>query len=145
MLAVHAVHLEDASLEKLRDAGAVVITCPRSSAWVGAGLPRVSHFYNLGVPVAVGTDSLASAPTLNLFDEMAELRRIAPDVSAASILESATRIGAEALGFGAEFGTIEPGKRAALIAVDLPANVDDVEEYLVSGLPPGAVRRLPIG
>ena len=145
MLAVHAVHLEDGALELLRDAGAVVVTCPRSNAWVGAGLPRVSHFYGVGVPVAIGTDSLASSPTLNLFDELAELRRIAPDVSAASLLDSATRVGAEALGFGAEFGTLAPGKRAALIAVDLPAGAADVEEYLVSGVPLEAVRRLPIG
>ena len=54
-----------------------------------------------GVPVAIGTDSLASAPTLNLFDELAELRRLAPEVSAAMLLESATRVGAEALGLRA--------------------------------------------
>jgi cytosine/adenosine deaminase-related metal-dependent hydrolase len=145
MLAVHAVHLDDGALEALRDAGGIVVTCPRSNIWVGAGLPRVSHFYGVGVPVAIGTDSLASTPTLNMFDELAELRRIAPDVAAASLLDSATRVGATALGFGVEYGTIEPGKRAALIAVDLPAGTTDVEEYLVSGVPSDAVRRLSTG
>ena len=94
--------------------------------------------------MAIGTDSLASCPTLSVFDELAELRRIAPDVTAASLLESATRIGALALGFGQEYGTIEPGKRAALIVVDLPARFGDVEEYLVSGVPAGTVRRVAV-
>jgi cytosine/adenosine deaminase-related metal-dependent hydrolase len=138
-LVVHGVHLTDDNLATLRDAGAFVVTCPRSNEWVGAGIPRVSHFYASGVPVAIGTDSLASAPTLNLFDELAALRRIAPDVSAASLIESATAVGARALGFGHEFGTIAPGKRAALVAVDVPPGTTDVEEYLVSGVPPSAV------
>jgi cytosine/adenosine deaminase-related metal-dependent hydrolase len=142
MLAVHAVHLRDDALGRLRAAGAVVVTCPRSNIRVGAGMPRVSHFYASGVPVAIGTDSLASVETLNLFDELAELRRIAPDVSAACLLESATRVGAAALGFGATHGTITTGKRAALVAVDVPAAVSDVEEYLVGGVPPSAIRRL---
>ena len=59
-------------MERLRRAGAVLVTCPRSNVWVGAGLPRLSHFYAARLPVAIGTDSLASAPTLNLFDELAE-------------------------------------------------------------------------
>jgi cytosine/adenosine deaminase-related metal-dependent hydrolase len=102
----------------------------------------VPHFYAARVRVAIGTDSLASAPSLNLFDELAELRRIAPDVSAASLLESATRIGAEALGFGATHGTIEPGKRAAVITVEMPPAVRDVEEYLVGGVAARAVHPL---
>jgi cytosine/adenosine deaminase-related metal-dependent hydrolase len=141
LLAVHAVHLRDEALEALRAAEATLVTCPRSNVWVGAGLPRVAHFYAAGVPVAVGTDSLASVGTLNLFDELAELRRVAPDVAAGSILESATRVGAEALGFGASHGTIGPGKQAALISVDLPPGVRDVEEYLVNGVPASAVHR----
>jgi aminodeoxyfutalosine deaminase len=141
LIAVHGVHLSDDALFKLRNAGSTIVTCPRSNEWVGAGLPRLSHFYGCGLPVAIGTDSLASTPTLSVFDELSALRRIAPDVSAAGLLESATRRGAQALGFGDEFGTISPGKRAALVAVELPAAVSDVEEYLVSGIPASSVRR----
>ena len=142
MLAVHGVHLTDDELGRLRDAGATLVTCPRSNLWVGAGMPRVSHFYAAGLPVAIGTDSLASVDSLSLFDELAELRRIAPDVAAASLLASATQVGADALGFGATYGTIARGKVAALVAVDVPARVADVEEYLVGGVPSSAVRRL---
>jgi cytosine/adenosine deaminase-related metal-dependent hydrolase len=142
VLIVHGVYLTDDALERLRRARAVIVTCPRSNIWVGAGPPRLSHFYAAGVPVAVGTDSLASAPSLSIFDELAEMRRMAPEVAAASLLESATRVGAAALGRGGEYGTIAVGKRAAVIAVDVPAGVSDVEEYLVGGVPATSVRRL---
>jgi len=141
-LIVHGVHLTDDALERIRSAGAVLVTCPRSNHWVGSGSPRLSHFYAARLPVAIGTDSLASSPTLNLFDELAEMRRIAPEVSASALLDSATRRGAEALGFGDRYGTLSAGKRAAMIAVDIPGRERDVEEYLVSGVAPGAVRRV---
>ena len=142
LVAVHGGHLSEEELAELRDLGATLVTCPRSNLWVGAGMPRVSHFYNAGVPVAIGTDSAASVDTLNLFDELAELRRIAPDVAAASLLASATLEGARALGFDDRYGTLAPGKAAALVAVNVPAGVTDVEEYLVGGVPPSAIRPL---
>jgi cytosine/adenosine deaminase-related metal-dependent hydrolase len=144
VLIVHGVHLTDDGLDQLRAAGAVLVTCPRSNLWVGSGPPRLPHFYASRVPVAIGTDSLASAPSLNLFDELAEMRRIAPEVAAGALLDSATRRGADALGFGRDYGTLAVGKRAALVAVDVdvPASVRDVEEYLVSGVAAGAIRRV---
>jgi cytosine/adenosine deaminase-related metal-dependent hydrolase len=139
LLAVHAVQVGDAGLEQLREAGAIIVTCPRSNTWVGAGAPPISRFYASGVSVAIGTDSLASTPSLSLYDELAELRRLAPDVDAAALLESATRVGAEALGFGDSHGTIAAGKSGLLTVVDIPAGVRDVEEYLVSGVDASAV------
>ena len=115
------------------------MSCPRSNRHVGVGSPPLESFYASGVPVAFGTDSLASVENLNLFAELAEARRIAPRVPASQLLDSATRCGAQALGFGSDYGTIEPGKRAALIAVRLPGRVNDVEEYLVGGVEPSAV------
>ena len=136
LLAVHGVQFGADDFARLRAAGATLVTCPRSNRWVGAGSPPVGQFYASGVRVAIGTDSLASVEDLNLFSEMAQIRALGPDVPARAIVESATRIGAEALGFGEDYGTIEPGKRAALIAVRVPDGVDDVEEYLVSGIRP---------
>jgi cytosine/adenosine deaminase-related metal-dependent hydrolase len=92
------------------------------------------------VPIAVGTDSLASSPSLSVFDELAAMRRLAPGVAAAALLDSATRIGATALGYGQDYGTITPGRRAALISVRVPSHVADVEEYLVGGVAPHAVQ-----
>ncbi len=133
-LVVHGGHLAASALERLRDAEAVLVTCPRSNEWVGAGLPPVSKFFASGVQVAIGTDSLASVGSLNLFDELAALRRIAPEVAAASLIESATRVGARALQREREFGAIAPGLRASFVSVTVPPGERDVEEYLVSGV-----------
>ena len=140
-LIVHGTHLTPKDRATLCDANAVLVTCPRSNVWVGVGLPPVTRFYDEGLRVAIGTDSLASSPSLSMFDELAELRRIAPEVEAARLLESATKIGAEALGFP-DYGTIVPGQRAVFAAVRLPAGTTDVEEYLVSGVPQGATSLL---
>ncbi len=134
-LVVHAVHLRDDELKLIADRGATIVTCPRSNAWVGAGEPPVTKFYASGARVAVGTDSLASSPDLNVFEELPVLRRLAPDVPASRFLHSVTRAGAEALGFD-EYGSIEPGRVADLIAVDVPDGTTDVEEYLCSGITP---------
>lgn len=146
-LLVHGVHLTMGELDQARDADAVIVTCPRSNVWVGGGIPPVSRFYGSGVPVAIGTDSLASTDTLNMFDELAALRRLAPEVDAARLLDSATRVGAEALGFGQHYGTITAGRRAAFASVRLPAGIgarsEDVEEYLVSGVSAAAI--VPVG
>src|SRR5262249_35094253 len=137
--AVHGVQFDRADLGRLSSLGVTVVTCPRSNHYVGVGAPPIASFYEMHVPVAFGTDSLASVEDLNLFSELAEARRLAPDVPARALLESATSVGATALGAGKEFGTIEQGKTARLIAVRLPAGVADVEEYLVTGVEPSAV------
>jgi cytosine/adenosine deaminase-related metal-dependent hydrolase len=138
-LAVHGVQFGVDELSRLAATGATLVTCPRSNAYVGVGAPPVERFYRSGVRVAIGTDSLASVDDLNLFSELAALRTLAPAVSAGSLLASATIQGTRALGFEADFGTIEPGRRASLIAIDLPPSVSDVEEYLVGGITPPAV------
>jgi cytosine/adenosine deaminase-related metal-dependent hydrolase len=140
LLCVHGVHLDDVALRRLASRGATLVTCPRGNRLTGAGSPPVQAFYDSGLRVAVGTDSLASVPDLNVFTELAEMRRLAPDVPAHTLLESATLQGARALGWADEFGTIEIGKRAALIAVSVPSHVTNVEQYLVGGIEPEHVR-----
>ena len=141
-IAVHGVHLTDAEVDRLVRNRTTVVVCPRSNQWTGAGIPPVAKFYARGLRVAIGTDSLASAPDLNLFAELAEVRRLAPDVPAARLLESATLLGAQALGRGKTHGAIESGRPAALIAVALPSDLSDVEEYLVSGVEPRQIKWL---
>ena len=134
VLAVHGVQMTPADLSRLAARGTTLVTCPRSNGHTGAGAPPLEDFYASGVHVAIGTDSLASAPDLSVFAELATLRALAPSVPASSLLASATIEGARALGFDADYGTIEPGKSARLVAVDVPAGTGDVEEYLVSGV-----------
>jgi len=65
------------------------------------------------------------------------MRELAPDVPASRLVESATLVGARALGFEAEYGSLEAGKRARILAVAVPAGEADVEEYLLSGIDAG--------
>ena len=144
-LAIHAVQAGERDLMRLAELGVTVVTCPRSNAWVGAGTPPAQAFYRSGVRVAIGTDSLTSVADLNLFSELAELRRIAPGVAPADLIRSATLSGAEALGFGGTHGALAPGRRAAMVAVAVPPGTPDVEQYLVSGIEPGKVRPIGLG
>jgi cytosine/adenosine deaminase-related metal-dependent hydrolase len=142
VLAVHGVQMTADDLRRLAEREVTLVTCPRSNGHTGAGAPPIEDFYRSGVRVAVGTDSLASAPDLNIFAEVATMRALAPHVPAAALLESATRHGAHALGFDADYGTIEAGRVARLLLVDTPPATADVEEYLVSGIQPEQLRWL---
>jgi len=138
-LVVHGVQFTREDLARVKTAGSPLVSCPRSNAYVGVGAPPLESFYASGVPVAFGTDSLASVADLNMFAELAEARRIAPTVSARELLRSATLTGAQALRYDDDYGSIAAGKRAALIAVRVPPDVVDVEEYLVAGIDPDAI------
>jgi len=141
-IVVHGVQLVDDEIDGLVKTGSTLVVCPRSNDWTGAGVPPIGKFYARGLRVAIGTDSLASAPDLNVFEELAEVRRLAPDVPASKLLQSATIVGAQALGRGRSHGAIEPGRRAVLIRVGLPTGVSDVEEYLLSGIDSTSIRWL---
>jgi cytosine/adenosine deaminase-related metal-dependent hydrolase len=143
VLAVHGVHFSAAELKRLAAVGTTLVTCPRGNRRTGAGVPAIEDFFDAGVRVAVGTDSLASVPDLNLFSELEEMRRLAPALPARLLLESATINGARALGFEADFGTIDSGRRDALIAVQLDGYVPNVEEYLVSGVEASQISWIP--
>lgn len=134
LLVVHATQLKKPALAKLAERGCVIVSCPRSNRWVGAGDPPLDDFFASGATVALGTDSLASAGSLDMFDELAAARAIST-VSNARLLEAATRGGAIALGLDEHYGRIAPGLRGPLLAVNAPAGVSDVEEWVVGGRP----------
>ena len=143
VVVVHGVQFTAAELTRLAEIGVTVVTCPRGNMRTGAGVPPIEDFFASGVRVAVGTDSLASVPDLNVFSELEEMRRLAPALPARMLLESATINGARALGFEADFGTIDSGKRDALVAVQLDGYVPSVEEYLVSGVDRSRINWVP--
>ena len=140
VIAVHGVQMTGDDLARLKRRGTTLVTCPRSNGHTGAGVPPLRQFYESGVPIAIGTDSLASAPDLSVFAEVATMRALDPEIPASRLLESATRVGARALGLDDQYGTIEAGKRARLLSVAVPASTDDVQEYLVSGVDPTELR-----
>jgi 5-methylthioadenosine/S-adenosylhomocysteine deaminase len=95
-----------------------------------------------GVNLAIGTDSLASNDDLNVFAELAALRALAPEASPRRLLQVATLNGARALRVDQDFGTLDTGRRADLIAVGLPAGPvapGAVEEFLVRGVEPSQI------
>jgi cytosine/adenosine deaminase-related metal-dependent hydrolase len=68
------------------------------------------------------------------------MRRLAPVVPARQLLAAATQGGADALGLGAEFGALAPGRRAALVAVTMPRGTADPEEALLGGIDASRIR-----
>lgn len=129
LLAVHAVQVTSEDISLIKKTGVGVAHCPRSNKETRVGKMPLKKFLDAGISVGLGTDSLASSPNLNMWDEMRyayEIHR-RDDVSAEDIFRIATIGGATALGLDKEIGTLEPGKRADIIAIPFPSiNTDDV-------------------
>jgi cytosine/adenosine deaminase-related metal-dependent hydrolase len=97
----------------------ILVYCPRTHAGFGHSSHPFREFLSRGVRVALGTDSLASNPDLDLLAEARFLHRLHPDVPGEVVLRMATLSGAEALGWADETGSLEPGKSADLVVVPL--------------------------
>ena len=126
LIVAHAVHVDAADIALLAERDVAVAHCPTSNMKLGNGMAPVPELLEAGIRVGLGTDSIMTNNNLDLFEEMrqaalvAKLRREDPAVLPAwTVLEMATIGGARALGFADSIGTLEPGKRADLIIVDL--------------------------
>jgi 5-methylthioadenosine/S-adenosylhomocysteine deaminase len=127
-IAVHAVHLDDRDIETLARRGAHVAHCPSSNLKLASGFAPVTRLAAAGVNIGLGTDSAASNNRLDLFSELRLASLLAKAVSgsaealpAFAAIEMATLGGARALGLDSRIGTLEPGKAADIIALDLSA------------------------
>jgi 5-methylthioadenosine/S-adenosylhomocysteine deaminase len=123
---VHMTDLGDQDIALLAASGAHVVHCPQSNMKLASGACPVAKLLDHGVNIALGTDSAASNNDLNLFGEMqsaallAKLQAMdATALPAADALHMATLGGARALGLDDRIGSLEVGKQADLIAVDL--------------------------
>ncbi len=123
---VHMTDLGDQDIALLAQSGAHVIHCPQSNMKLASGCCPVNRLQDAGINVALGTDSAASNNDLNMFGELqtaallAKLRSAdATALPASRALSMATICGARALGLADLVGSLEPGKRADMIAVDL--------------------------
>ena len=126
VLAAHCVRVDAEEIGLLAARGVGVAHCPRSNAALGCGVAPLRELLDAGARVGLGTDSPASAPSLDAFEELraavltARARAERPDaLMPREALELATLGSARAMGLDAEIGSLVPGKRADLAILDL--------------------------
>ena len=126
VLAAHCVHVDEGEIRTLHDAAAGVAHNPTSNLKLASGVAPVARMLELGVNVGIGTDGAASNNDLDMFEETRLAALLAKGISgdptavpARTALAMATRLGARAMHLGDITGSLEPGKRADLIVVNL--------------------------
>ncbi len=125
-LLAHCVRVSDEEIELIKNSGSGIAHCPKSNAKFGHGIAPLRKFLESGVCVGLGSDSLASNNTCDLFEEarFASLVSRTCDggskfLNSETWLETITLGGAKALGLEKEIGTLEIEKQADIIAVSL--------------------------
>jgi len=126
VIAAHCVHIDESEMHILHKHNAGVIHNPTSNLKLASGLAPITKMIEMGINVGIGTDGPASNNDLDMFEEMRLAGLLAKGTSgdptalpARTTLAMATRIGAQALHLGDITGSLEVGKRADLILVDL--------------------------
>ena len=150
LVAAHCVHADDEEIELLATNGVGVAHCPRSNGYLGCGVAPLEELRSAGIPVSIATDSPASTPSFDMFEEIrgaiigARARAGRPEaLSAAEALELATLGGARVLGMEDRVGSIEPGKQADLAMISLAGSpFDPVEDPVIATVLGGSPDRV---
>jgi cytosine/adenosine deaminase-related metal-dependent hydrolase len=157
LLCAHCVAVDDGEVAELARADVPVAHCPRSNAFLGCGTAPLTALRAAGVRVGLGTDSPASTPSFDPWEELraavsgARARERRPDaLTAAAALRLATLEAARALGLESEIGSLTPGKRADLTVVSVAESpYDPVEDPAVAavfgGTPAGVLETVVDG
>ena len=126
LLAVHAVHMNEAEIELMSAAGVKVAHCPKSNMKLGSGFAPLAAYRAAGVRIGIGTDGAASNNNLDILDELRMAALVAKavsgdasELSATAALRMATMDAASTLGLEKDVGSIEVGKSADLTCIDL--------------------------
>ena len=126
LLSVHTVHPNENELQLLAQANSNVCHCPCSNLKLSSGFAPIAKMMSLGINVAIGTDSVASNDKLDLLGETRLAAMLGKAVSGEptnmkveDLLYAATMGGAKAIGWSDRIGSLQCGKDADLIAVDL--------------------------
>ncbi len=126
LIAAHCVHVDDGEIRTMRRAGTGIAHNPSSNLKLASGFAPTARMMEMGVKVGIGTDGAASNNDLDMFEEMRLASLIAKPVAgdptvlpARQVLEMATRIGAEVLHLDHITGSLEVGKRADIIVLDI--------------------------
>jgi 5-methylthioadenosine/S-adenosylhomocysteine deaminase len=150
LLCAHCVEVDTAEIALLREHDVPVAHCPRSNALLGCGAAPLAALMAAGLRVGLGTDSPASTPSFDIFDELraaiyvARARERRPDaLTADGALRLATIGAARALRLETSIGSLAPGKKADLTAVSLAESpyhpIEDPAAAVVFGGSPGRV------
>jgi 5-methylthioadenosine/S-adenosylhomocysteine deaminase len=141
LTAVHMTQLTDEEIALLADRGVSVVHCPESNLKLASGFCPVAKLLQAGVNVALGTDGAASNNDLDMFGEMRTAALLAKGVvgdagavTAEDALAMATINGARAIGMADEIGSLEVGKAADLVCVDLSAPATQPVHHPISQL-----------
>lgn len=125
-LAIHAIDVSSEEIDRLAETKTAIAHCPTSNLKLGHGIALLREFLDSGIPVGLGTDSVASNNAIDMFGEMrlavylqASRLNDPRAVTATEALKMATLGGARCLGLDAELGSLEPGKHADFVVVDL--------------------------
>jgi len=157
VIAAHCVEVDEEEIALLAEHDVAVAHCPRSNAILGSGVAPLSALREAGIRVCIATDSPASTPSFDMFDELraaivgARARERRPDaLTAAEALELATLGGARALGLEAAVGSLVPGKRADLTVLSFADTSfvpweDPVTATVLGGSPQSVVATLVSG
>jgi 5-methylthioadenosine/S-adenosylhomocysteine deaminase len=157
VIAAHCVKVDEEEIALLAEHDVAVAHCPRSNGILGCGVAPLAALREAGIRVCIATDSPASTPSLDMFDEMraavvgARAREGRPDaLTAADALALATLGGARALGLDASLGSLVPGKQADLTVLSLADTAfipweDPVTGAVLGGSPQGVVATLVSG
>ena len=150
LMAAHCVHADAEEIALLAEHGVGVAHCPRSNGYLGCGVAPLDELVAAGVTVSIATDSPASTPSLDLFEEIrsaivgARARAGRPDaLPAATALELATLGGARVLGLDDRIGSLVPGKQADLAVISLVNSpFDPVEDPVTAAILGGSPDRV---
>ena len=141
LVAVHMTQLTDAEIALCAERGVTVVHCPESNLKLASGFCPAAALQRAGVALAIGTDGCASNNDLDMVGETRTAallaKAVAGDASAldaASALRAATLGGARAVGWEDRIGSIEPGKQADLVCIDLSALETQPVHHVLSQL-----------
>lgn len=125
LLLVHGIHLAPDALRRAARARATLVSCPRSNLHIEGRLPDLRLFLAAGGRLALGTDSLASCPDLDVLAEIPVLAGAFPDVPVHTWLAAATHAGADAVAPRSRWARVAPGRRPGLLQLDV-GSLDDL-------------------
>jgi cytosine/adenosine deaminase-related metal-dependent hydrolase len=140
-LLVHCVHVSENELVTIAERGGHICLCPGSNRFLKVGVPPVEKMIEVGILPALGTDSPASNPVIDLWNEMRQLAADHPALAHEKIFAMATQGGAKSLHIDGDYGSLATGKKARFLHVASPAllccrsGLDLMRELVVGGRP----------